>query len=227
MRLRHVHGHARRRMKEESVGFTNVTAVRSPALPVKASPGANPQSLPNSPPRCSRRAATQRGRWWRARERAPRITRWRGCQRVPALTYSAEDGSAQVQRNGGGSPQDAGRSAGRQHGASGAKPPADCAAAAPRPGNRSRSVSVGCRWVYRFSVPRSHFRHTSPGAHAHFVASGGKVCHSPVVADLRRRRFCWRGVRRFPGVSRLDNVIAFPDTSVSSRPTTSGACPGF
>lgn len=91
-------------MKEESVGFLfNVTVEAVPAPPV--APAAEPAELAEfaaaAAAAAQQRSAVDGG----ARERAPSALRAKGvASESPALTYSgpAEDGSAQVQRNGGG-----------------------------------------------------------------------------------------------------------------------------
>ncbi len=93
-------------MKEESVGFLfNVSVEAVPAQQVEVAPVAEPEDLAEF----ATAAAAQEGgagpKTAAAREEAPSRLRAKGIEdESPALTYSgpSEDGSAQVQRNGGG-----------------------------------------------------------------------------------------------------------------------------
>ncbi len=93
-------------VKEESVGFLfNVSVEAVPAPQVEVAPVAEPEDLAEF----ATAAAAQEGGAGRknaaAREEAPSRLRAKGIEdESPALTYSgpSEDGSAQVQRNGGG-----------------------------------------------------------------------------------------------------------------------------
>lgn len=95
-------------MKEESVGFLfNVSVEAVPAPQVEVAPVAEPEDLAEFATAAA--AAAQEGGAGRktaaAREEAPSRLRAKGIEdESPALTYSgpSEDGSAQVQRNGGG-----------------------------------------------------------------------------------------------------------------------------
>ncbi|AGC61425.1 preprotein translocase SecA1 1 subunit [Mycobacterium liflandii 128FXT] len=95
-------------MKEESVGFLfNVSVEAVPAPQVEVAPVAEPEDLAEFATAAA--AADQEGGAGRktaaAREEAPSRLRAKGIEdESPALTYSgpSEDGSAQVQRNGGG-----------------------------------------------------------------------------------------------------------------------------
>ncbi len=101
-------------MKEESVGFLfNVTVEAVPAPPVARCRTRRACRIRRRGR--SRRAATQRGRWWRARKSSKCITRQGCCQRVARFDLFRSRGgwlgSGAAQRRW--SPQDAGRSAGR------------------------------------------------------------------------------------------------------------------
>ncbi|MEB3967527.1 preprotein translocase subunit SecA [Mycobacterium ulcerans] len=95
-------------VKEESVGFLfNVSVEAVPAPQVEVAPVAEPEDLAEFATAAA--AAAQEGGAGRknaaAREEAPSRLRAKGIEdESPALTYSgpSEDGSAQVQRNGGG-----------------------------------------------------------------------------------------------------------------------------
>ncbi|MDC9003332.1 preprotein translocase subunit SecA [Mycobacterium marinum] len=95
-------------MKEESVGFLfNVSVEAVPAPQVEVAPVAEPEDLAEFATAAA--AAAQEGgagpKTAAAREEAPSRLRAKGIEdESPALTYSgpSEDGSAQVQRNGGG-----------------------------------------------------------------------------------------------------------------------------
>ncbi|MDC9014127.1 preprotein translocase subunit SecA [Mycobacterium marinum] len=95
-------------MKEESVGFLfNVSVEAVPARQVEVAPVAEPEDLAEFATAAA--AAAQEGsagpKTAAAREEAPSRLRAKGIEdESPALTYSgpSEDGSAQVQRNGGG-----------------------------------------------------------------------------------------------------------------------------
>ncbi|WP_443987086.1 preprotein translocase subunit SecA, partial [Mycobacterium marinum] len=95
-------------MKEESVGFLfNVSVEAVPAQQVEVAPVAEPEDLAEFATAAA--AAAQEGgagpKTAAAREEAPSRLRAKGIEdESPALTYSgpSEDGSAQVQRNGGG-----------------------------------------------------------------------------------------------------------------------------
>ncbi|QQW34623.1 preprotein translocase subunit SecA [Mycobacterium marinum] len=95
-------------MKEESVGFLfNVSVEAVPAPQVEVAPVAEPEDLAEFAAAAA--AAAQEGgagpKTAAAREEAPSRLRAKGIEdESPALTYSgpSEDGSAQVQRNGGG-----------------------------------------------------------------------------------------------------------------------------
>jgi len=124
-------------LKEESVGFLfNVAVEAVPAPQVEVAPVAEPEELAEFTGRAAAAAAQQGGTATAVREEAPSALRTKGIDdEAPALTYSgpSEDGSAQVQRNGGGATKTpAGvpggasrrerRAAARQQGR-GAKPP--------------------------------------------------------------------------------------------------------
>ncbi len=151
-------------MKEES-GRLPV-----PASPWRRSPphqfGAEPAGLPNSPPRPQ--PPRSNAARWRARKSskyAPRGV----ASGSPALTYSgpAEDGSAQVQRNG-----------------SGAKTPTRCRPVASRRERRpppprrqaakssealARRLQMGC---IGFSVPEVTSRHRAPALYTPICTAG-------------------------------------------------------
>ncbi|BCI90653.1 hypothetical protein NIIDMKKI_58590 [Mycobacterium kansasii] len=92
-------------MKEESVGFLfNVTVEAVPAPQVEVAPVEEPEDLAEFATAAAA-AAQQRGSGAAVPEEAPSKLRAKGIEdESPALTYSgpSEDGSAQVQRNGGG-----------------------------------------------------------------------------------------------------------------------------
>lgn len=91
-------------MKEESVGFLfNVTVEAVPAPQVEVAPVEEPEDLAEFATAAAA-AAEQRGGGAPVPEEAPNRLRAKGIEdESPALTYSgpSEDGSAQVQRNGG------------------------------------------------------------------------------------------------------------------------------